>query len=186
MSNFLTRSVRKEVLEIIESKYQILDVIHFFDHDYYPESFMYPISKYKNYEFKDFERILVLHHDTDYHPSMNSIGNSMFNFISCCREDHFSMMNIIFLTSHYGLSEGIKNYYGSDPYLKDLKIIETSQWFHYPSARVISEAKQENSEITHLYSCLNGIQRRHRLFTLSALAQRGLIEKGMLSYHFGN
>jgi hypothetical protein len=179
--------VSTDVLDIIQEKYNVIDIIDFVDYDFYPEKLATVLEKYHSAEFSVNDRIVVLHHDTDYYPDLNSTGNTIYNFFRLCANFNIPTYFILFITNHYHIDEEIKTIEKNVCNTNNISVIYTAQWYDFPSDEDIKEASSLNNnniDFQLLYSCLNGQQREHRLFTLCMLMEHGLLDQGIISYHF--
>lgn len=177
-------NIKSAVIDILCEKYEVVDFIDMFDHDIYPESMAAVLKKYQVHMLRPYQRIVVLHHDTDFYHSFDTPGNNIYNFFSICAEYQVPLPNVIFLTNHYGIETEIKKCSMDLCGFGDVKVVYTSQWFDFPDATDYPESPNFEFDLTHTYTCLNGQQRAHRVLTLSMLSENGLLEDGIISYHF--
>ena len=175
----------QEVVNIITEKYNILDFIDLVDF-MDPEKLSSALEKYNSHEFLHNERLVILHHDTDYYELINTTGYHVYNFFRLCANFDISLNHILFVTNHYGIKDEIRNVEKNICNSSDVKVIYTAQWYDFPGYEDIESAKKYHNMYTPqvLYSCLNGQIRMHRLLLLSLLNEKHLLEKGMISYHF--
>lgn len=178
--------LHQDVFDVICNKYCVLKVVALVDYDLDPESLASILVKYCSYNFDSDEKIIVLHHDTDYYASTSAVGNTVYNFFRLCANFDIALDNIIFLTNHYGIKEEIKKVAASVCNSDKISVIYTSLWYDFPT---VAETQKKNflcepEKICKLYSCLNGKQRMHRLLTLCLLEDAGLRDQGIISYHF--
>jgi hypothetical protein len=180
-------TVSHEVIDIIKKKYNIIGIIDLVEY-INPDELALELMKYKSYSFSPDEILVVLHHDTDYYESLSSLGHLMYNFLKLCADFDIALNYILFLTNHYGIESEIRNNEESICNSSGLKIVYTSQWYDFPEFKDIRNLDQDYSKnnLDFLYSCLNGVAREHRLFLLSLLKEKNLLNKGMISFHFKN
>jgi len=179
--------LHEEAVDIINQKYNVLDfidLVEFLD----PEDLAARLMQYASREFLSNERLVVLHHDTDYYESLNSTGYNIYNFFRLCANYDISLNHVLFITNHYGIKSEIKNVEKQICNSSSTTVVYTSQWYDFPKWEHIENAKEQHNtqEISMLYSCLNGQARVHRLLVLSLLREKDLLDKGMVSYHFKN
>jgi hypothetical protein len=179
--------LHNDVVEIICNKYSVLVFVNLVDYDLDPESLASLLEKYHSHSFSSNEKIVVLHHDTDYYVSTNAVGNTVYNFFRLCANFDISLDNIIFLTNHYGIDEEIKKVSMNICNSSNVSVIYTSLWYDFPTvAETLDKSFLfEPEKICKLYSCLNGQQRMHRMLTLCMLEHADLLDQGIISYHFG-
>jgi hypothetical protein len=174
-----------EVLEIIKSKYQLMAIISIVDYDTRLQELVDILRNFENAEFENHQRILILHHDTDYYPELHNIGNSIYNLFKIFADFNIPCDKVIFLTNHYGIKDEIiraNNLITNDA---DPLIVYTSLWYDFPELSTLTDSpKIDYHPVTQLYHCLNGKQRMHRVFLLCSLTHSGLLEQGIVSYHF--
>lgn len=182
IKNFLP--IKNSVLGVIKEKYQIVDLIDLAECDMNPEDMAATFSKYVNSQFSDTQRVVVLCHETDYYPELTAVGNTVFNFLRICSNYNISLDHIIFLTNHYGIKEEIIRYSEIICNSPPPNVIYTSQWFSFPDITDLTD-RHRPFNYKYLYCCLNGCQRQHRIMTLCMLQEHGLLDRGLLSYHFG-
>jgi hypothetical protein len=175
--------VNQEILDLIKQKYQIVNIIDLFDYDLDIESMADVLALYFNAEFTHSERLVVLHHDVDFYPSGNAVGNTIYNFLRLCSNYMISLDHIIVLTNHYGIESEIKSAASQICNDDSINVIYTSQWYDFPSAPQNNDLP-DNIDITNLYCCLNGLKRQHRVMTLCMLKEYNLLNNGIVSYHF--
>lgn len=181
--------LNKEICELIDEKYNVLEYIQLVrgvDVNY----LINILTKYHSYEFASNERIVILHHDTDYYSNLclstELVGNSVYNFFRLCANFNISLGNLLFVTNHYDIEKEMqtlaKNICNSD----SVTVIQTSQWTDYPSNKILNQAalSTDQCDIDSLYVCLNHRQRFHRLLTLCMLAEYNLLDQGIITYHF--
>lgn len=175
--------INQEVIDIVNSRYEILDIIDLLKYDYQLDKLDQLLSKYNNYIFSKNQRILILHHDTDYYTTTTAIGFTIFNLFVllnryCLAQEHFIMF-----TNHYGIKDEIAYISRQICYADPLKVIYTSQWYDYPKINS-SNTISYKTTTKNLFCCLNGINRAHRLLTLCYLKKYNLLNLGMVSYYF--
>lgn len=175
--------VKQLVLDLIEQKYSIVEIIDLLDYDFELDALATTLHKFKNYKFENNQRIVVLHHDTDYYPSGESVGNTVYNFFRLCSNFEIPLDKILILTNHYGIEKEIKKISKSMCNTQSPKVICTSQWFDFPNIDD-NNTKSSDHNVEYLYCCLNGYRRQHRIMTLCFLEHYKLINKGIVSYHF--
>ena len=177
--------LNKEVQELIHKKYNVLEYIDLV-HGINVEYFINILSKYHSYKFTANERIVILHHDTDYYPSLTSVGNATYNFFRLCANFNISLDHLLFVTNHYNIKKEIQTLAKNICNSNNINVIYTSQWFDFPSDEDINQAKPSVNQynIDSLYICLNNQQRLHRLLTLCMLVEYDLIDHGVITYHF--
>lgn len=174
-------NIKQEVLDIIEKKYKILQLVDFVYYDYRMDELDHLLAQYKNYSFSPNEKLIFLHHDTDYYNNVNSIGNIIYNLFSILNTNSIAQESCIFVTNHFGIKKEIETVSKLKGNHTPMKVIYTVLWYDYPDT---IETSIKFKDLSSLYCCLNGVQRSHRIYTLCCLQKNNLIDKGMVSYHF--
>lgn len=179
--------LKKEIVNIICKKYNVLEFIDLIQYDIDPENLADVLEKYYFFSFSPGEKIIILHHDTDYYSSITAVGNTIYNFFRLCANFDIDLSNIIIVTNHYGIEHEIASTARSICNSNGIKVIYTSQWYDFPSYQDINQSTIDyNTDVVSLYTCLNNQQRMHRLLTLCMLKEYDLLDKGIVSYHFKN
>lgn len=177
------------ILELIKSKYQLVTNISLLEHDANWEGLIDILYKLRDTVFDVDQRILIELHDTDYYPNTKGgIGNNIHNLFKLFSTFNIPCDKIIFLVTQFGIDKEI--ILASKTIANDAPptVIYTPFWEDsVPSSDIIEELPEiENLSISHLYHCLNGKQRNHRLYMLCALKEENLVDRGVVSYHFGS
>ena len=181
------QAVKQSIIDLIEGKYQIVKIINLVKYDTNPELLSCVFFEYYNVEFAHNQRLVILHHDTDFYPSLTSVGNTIYNVLRLCANYMIPLEKIILLTNHYGIEDEIKNTAKQICNADSVTVIYTSQWYDFPNQSEINAiVPLDTLDYDYLYCCLNGQQRQHRLMTLCMLQEHNLTEVGAISYHFKN
>jgi hypothetical protein len=176
--------IHKSVLDLIKQHYHVVDMIDLWDYDSEPSKLQEILGKYSNKHFDHTQRLIVLYHETDYFPKFGIIGNNMYNFLKICAALSIPMEKVMILTNHYGIENLIKNAVRDICNEDSIQVICTSLWYDCPET-VEQSATMPPENLTHLFCCLNGCSRSHRIMTLCMLNEYGLLDRGLISYHFG-
>lgn len=181
------KTFKSEAFDIVRQQYTVLEFIDLIDYDLDPEQLAAKLAEYASYEFDSDDRLVILHHDNDYYTSVDAVGNLVYNFFRLCANFDIALDNILILTNHYGIDTEIKTVAAHICNSSAVSVVYTAHWFDFPSFDDLDQALQLKSDQapTHLYTCLNGQERMHRLLTLCMLAEADLLEQGIISYHFG-
>lgn len=177
--------LNSQALDIIKSKYQLVCTVNLVDYDTRWKDLIKILYKFRNATFEHNQRILILHHDTDYYCEKHSIGNSIYNLFKIFAAFNIPCDKIIFLTNHYGIKKEIVHVAKLIANDVPPTVIYTSLWYDFPYEGTINTAPGiEPDPVTQLFHCLNGKQRMHRIFLLCDLKESGLLDQGIISYHF--
>lgn len=176
--------VQPEVLELISECYNIRHVVDFLDIDLDLALFRQVMHDVAVTEYQHTDRTVVLLHDTDYCESQSLHGHSVYNFFKLAAAFAVPLERVIFLTNHHGITAEITRLStmicNSDPPL----VIETVLWYDFPTAQRLEAPQPVCAAPQKLFVCPNNKHRRHRMFLLTCLADRGLLSQGAVSYHF--
>ena len=178
--------INQDVFSIIKKRFNILSIIDSF---YYIDNFEKlenQIKEFNNTNFKKNDRILIFYQDTGYYIDL-IYGTSVFfnNLYTLLIKYNIPSEFLIIFTNHYGIKKEI-NILNKKMNYSINKIIETSLWFDFPSLKQIDKIRSESLcfENNFLYTCLNGMQRAHRNYTLCQLKEKNLLDLGIVSYRF--
>lgn len=178
-------AIKNTIIDSIKEKYNIVDILDLVEYDLDLKSMATKLYQYHNAIFSNDQRLIILHHDTDFYPSLNIVGNTIYNFLRLCANYQIPLDKIIFLTNHYGIEDEIKSAAVEICNDDSIYVIYTSQWADFPDIYNLQYNLQD-SPIQFLYCCINGQRRQHRVMTLSMLQEHQLIDTGLVSYYFGN
>jgi hypothetical protein len=180
-------ALKKEVLDIINSQFEVLETIDLFDYDFQLDKLEELLSQYLSYNFKHNQRIILLHNDTDYYVSAKTAGFTLYNLFLLLRKLKIPTEFLILFTNHHGIHQEITMLADQICNSSAIKTIYTELWAHFPNPKDIPPLNiYPNNSIDYLFSCLNGCNRIHRLLTLCYLKEYNLLSKGMISYHFNS
>jgi len=179
MMNF--SKLYRGVVENFPSNLDIVGVCDVLEHDASWKSLYQCFVPFRSYVFAPNQRFLILHHDTDYYPSVSSCGNSIYNIIKIIAELDISTDHIIILSASLGTLKTEVEYQCKINNLSGIQTIDFSLWYTWP---VDADAKViEQLDKTYLFSCLNGVARTHRKTLLALLYQQDLIDHGIVSWN---
>ena len=175
--------IRREVIELVEEKYKILDIVDFaWDLSDIEDI----ILGYKDHHFTPDQRILVVHHDSDYYENTNSNGYMLYNFLQIVNEYQIPTEFLILITNHYGIKKEVEELCSSIFNLSPLLTIETPLFADIVDDEQFSNTTVKLQKPETLFCCLNGLARTHRVLTLCYLKEKNLLSNGIISYHFKN
>lgn len=174
-------TINQEVINIVSARYEILDIIDLYQYDYQIDRVDELLSKYKNHTFSKTQRILILHHDTDYYINNTLPGFTLYNLCFLLAKNQIPHEFLIMFTNHYGIEAEVSQLSAQLCNSKPFNVIYTALWIDYPSNVSVSST---TFAIENLFCVLNGIGRSHRILTLCYLKEHNLLDKGAISYHF--
>jgi hypothetical protein len=174
-------SIKQEVLDIVNDRYTVLDIIDLIQYDSQLEKLDELLLRYTNHIFSFDERILIFHHDTDYYTSVESTGFTLYNLCVLLKKHRIPHEFLIMFTNHYGIEKEVAHLSEQICNSPPFKVICTSQWYDYSNQQVSNNSVPV---IENLFCCLNGVNRAHRVLTLCYLKEQDLLSQGTISYHF--
>jgi hypothetical protein len=174
-------SIKQEVLDIVKDRYKVLEIIDSIRYNDQLEKVDQLLSKYINHTFSSDERILILHHDTDYYISVESTGFTLYNLCMLLKKNQIPHEFLIMFTNHYGIEKEVAHLSEQVCNSSPFKVVCTSQWYDYSDQQISNNSVPV---IENLFCCLNGVNREHRLLTLCYLKEHDLLSQGTISYHF--
>lgn len=175
--------LKKEVLDIVKSRYEILDSVDLLAFDSQLDALDSVLSQYANYKFDIQQRIIILHNDTDYYTSLQSSGFTLYNLFLLIKKYNIPTEALIIFTNHHGIHNEITKLASQICHSTSIKVVYTELWGDYPDDKCIPLAEKDY-KVNNVFCCLNGVSRSHRILTLCYLQEYNLLSKGMVSYHF--
>ena len=177
--------LQQEISELINNRYDVLETINLVEYDCDINQLVILLRQYQDFVFESNQRIVILHHDTDYYQNSGvPEGNTMFNLFTLLSNFNIACEKILFVTNHYGIEIEIeylvKHIFNSTT----PQILYTSLWYDFPKLVDITETKTVTNKINSIFCCLNGIERQHRVLTLCYLKAYDLLRHGVISYFF--
>jgi len=179
-------TLRESAVEVINDSIEVVEYLDLMYSDYDLNGLINFFKKYQDFEFTHKQRLVILHHDLDYYPSWDSVGNTIFNIIQIVAEFDISTDHIVILNSNFGgkYADDV-NYLCEIENLNPIQVVDTSLWYDYPPMRKI-----RNIDITpnkkNLFCFLNGVGRSNRKTMYAWLAEYNLLEQGNISWHADN
>lgn len=176
--------IKQQVLDLISSKYQILDIIDLVNYDENRatlDQLEQTLAKYCQFQFDSTQRILIFHHDTDYYISNQVSGFMLHNLFVLLDRYKLPQEFFILFTNHYGIEDEVKKLSYEICNSTSMKVIYTALWYDFPTT---FNYDIQHFPIKKLFCCLNGVSRIHRLYTLCCMQENNLLGAGIISYHF--
>lgn len=179
--------LHEEVVNLLNQHYDVLEIINLIKYDCDLDALIKLLHQYREHVFEPRQRIIILHHDTDYYQTVHGEvqGNSMFNLFTLFSSFDIACEKIVFVTNNYGIQTELDRLARDICNSSSPLVIYTALWYDFPrTTNLIESNTPEPSDIKHVYCCLNRAQRQHRVITLCYLQELGLIPHGMISYLF--
>jgi hypothetical protein len=179
----MSKAIHQKVIDLINEKYKILEILNLGYYDCRLAELNQTLQKYQNHVFSPDERIIILHHDTDYYHSNQCVGNNMYNIFHMLAHYDIPMEFVIMFTNHYSIEKELQHLCQKILNRSTPQVIYTMLFFLFPeNLENLPDPKYQ--EIKNLYCCLNGVERMHRVLTLAYLKEYDLLDQGVISYHF--
>lgn len=188
MSNLISKLLNKNAFNLINNSQNVVDIFDMMAFDYQLDEMYNFFSKYQSYEFKNEDKLVILHHDTDYYHSTKiengNAGNNVYNVIKILAHFNISTYHIVFVTNSVGGKQKIEldhlcNIFNMDP----IKLIEFNLFYYFPDEDCLGS--QLKLQKDYLFSSLNGVPRTHRKTLLCSIIEKDLLKNGMLSWGQG-
>jgi hypothetical protein len=182
----MSQVLQQEAFDLIANRYEILETIELDEYDCDIPKLVNLLNQYQDFVFGVNQRIVILHHDTDYYPSIDGpvVGNTLFNLFTLFGHFNIACEKIVFVTNHYGIQNEINHLAATICNSVAPTAIYTSLWYDFPSVADVPAQARMSDNITSVYCCLNGQQRQHRVLTLCYLQEYNLLKHGAVSYNF--
>ena len=183
-TDHLVGKLRKETIDELESKFNLIDCFDFHYHNYDPPSFYEWCSKWKDHTFAPNDRIIVLNLDSNYYAE-SQISNSNWNFFSCCAHFGLPTQFFIYFTASYAMHKEIFSACHTFNLLTPTVVESIFKPGFTPESTVpLMDIDYSADAVKKHYISLNGLQRSHRILLLCHLAERGLLDKGYITFNF--
>ena len=165
----------------LETKYDIVGELDLMEYGCSVDAMYNKLKSFYKNSYKHNERILIYHYDTDFY--VDKTGTTLYNLLVCLSDIDIPLEFCILLTNHYGIAGEIEN----SPVLnksnsKNLCIFENNYTL-LQSTEQATETDIDIGSIKYPYICLQGSRRYHRLLFSCGLKDRGLLDKGLVSWH---
>lgn len=171
-----------DIVDYCENKYKVLDWYWVSEYDSDLKSLYNYWQKFQGKVFAPNERIMVINHELTYYSNLNDTGLSLYNLFATLH--HFDIpSDFLILLVNYPAEREIKE-------LCDLfslpmpHIVETEHWVDRVRPGITNVPEINIDDIVSPYMCLNGRMRPHRVDMLCMLAEKDLINKGIVTYNF--
>lgn len=175
-----------QVRDHLLSKYKILLEIDFLYLTKDPQEIYRQLLSVHRNSYAPNERIIVYHYDMDFY--LHNRGVYLYNLLQAIRSLQMSPSVFIFLTSHYGISNEIEQYfkdhYYNFDYTNDHMTVWESGYQLLQSTHEPVDTPINIEKIDYPFICLCGQQRSHRVIFLSGLKSLGLLDQGICSWNF--
>jgi hypothetical protein len=168
--------------EKLSTNPDLLEIILLSEYEWRLDDLYHLLKPYQDYIFSANQRVVILHHESDYYPSLCSAGNKIYNFLQIIADLNISTDHIVILSNTIGLGREVAQLCASLN-IAPPQVIDFTLWYVFPEQLPQQYAVNEKQEF--LYTCLNGMNRSHRSTTMALLYKHGLENLGMISYYNG-
>ena len=172
-----------QVMDYINSKYQILETISLDSHCYRMTEVYDQLLPYRSKNFLPNEKIIFYMVDTQFY--LGNTGFTIYNLQLILKNLDISQSAIILITNQDNIKDQVhmlgKSICNDDWPMKVFSSIYI-QCISSPSPEINNSTDDE--KINYPYVTLNGEQRVHRVMLLSMLKEFDLLEKGIATWNF--
>ena len=185
----MSKSLNKNAHVLINKLLNVVDTLDVVKADEHLEEMYNFFSKYQHRVFEEKDRLVILHHDTDYYNSTiignGNIGNTAYNIIKIIAHFNISTYHVLILTNNTGGKQQNEFDYLCDIFnIGKIKTIECNLFYYFPEK--VFEKPALNLQKDYLFSSLNGVSRTHRKTLLCSLLEKNLLENGIVSWGQGS
>ena len=175
------KELNSQVLDIVQEKYNIVDIIELSDFNEDLCAFSDYFQQYQSYTFEQNQRLVVYYQELDYFTDDNSCGFTLYNFLKTCAYFDISTDHIILFTNYYKVEKTVKQISEKLCNNSGPIVIYCNHWWDriddVPQSQIVFCPDK-------LFVCLNGYKKQFRVFTLCALMHARLLDNGLVSYFF--
>lgn len=174
-----------EISSHLNQKYKILGTFNLSTYDKNMFALYEDLREFQSREFSPDEKIVFYHFETDFY--LNGTGFTIYNLQLVLNKLDISQSGCIMLTLAYGIENEVHQQgciICNDSY--PMKIVANS-YVMIVSTPYPDQSIQNNfDQITFPFLCLNGAERSHRVMMLCLLSEYGLLNKGIVTWNFGD
>lgn len=139
------------------------------------------LQQFQGRTFKPRERLIICHHETDYYPSLESCGNTLYNLITMLAYFDISAEHTVIIANDATSCLQTQVNTLCDMYnIGPIKVINFLLWYDYIDTSDCVYQNIHNKK--YLYSFVPGLPRTHRLNLLCLLAEKKLLNCGMVQF----
>jgi hypothetical protein len=182
----LSRELHTEFTDAIKKRFNVLDIIDLYDYDHDLDKLYVKLQQLKKEQYDANERIVFVHFDTDFYLNQTLPGFLILNLHMILSSLDIPFDFTLLITNHYGINNQLstaRSMFASHE-LKNIPCIETNfQQSIVDDGDNIVDIDINETTINKHYSCLNGQDRAHRKFLITALDHKKLLPMGLISYH---
>ena len=174
-----------EIQETLDKKFKVLCYINLSIADLSPAVLDQMLKGFHNYVFKSNEKIIIAHADTQYYLPSCKFSITLYNLHKTLSTYNIPLESILMFTNHYGIEEELKllaNIFNcANPITAFVSFYDT-----VGTVNKVNPISINHNTIDHLFCCINGIQRSHRILLLSMLKHHDLFSLGIITSNFEN
>lgn len=173
-----------EISEHLNQKYQILGTFNLSAYDQNMFALYEDLKGFKSYSFAPNQKIIFYHFETDFY--LNGTGFTVYNLQTILNNLDISQSGCIMLTLAYGIEKEIRQLginICNDTY--PMQVVPNSYVMIVSNPFPDQDIQNNFDKIEYPFMCLNGAERSHRVMLLCLLADCELLNKGIVTWNFG-
>lgn len=174
-----------DVYVVLDKKFNILSYINLASTDFNPTVLDQSLKSFHNYEFKNNEKILIIHIDTQYYLPTCNYSITLYNLHATLHAYNIPTESILMFTNHYGIEKELEILAKIFNFITPIKAF-TSFYDFVGTTKNVNDIDTNHNSIDYLFCCINGVQRSHRTLMLSMLKHYELFEHGLITTNFSN
>lgn len=169
-------TIWEELCEHLTQHYEILFAANLLNYDCRMDTLYRELSKFKGYQFKKNQRIIISFYDTEYYLSDTKIGFTIENLMRILDDLDISKSFCQIFTNHHGLTKNIISRYG------DINIIENN-YCSFLSKKNPAVLSRDVNDIIYHFCFMSHVRRSHRSFIRLWLELNSRKDKTIMSWH---
>lgn len=169
-------TIWEELCENLVQHYEILFAANLLNYDYRMDTLYRELSKFKGYQFKKNQRIIISFYDVEYYLPNTKIGFTIENLMRILDDLDIPKPFCQIFTNHHGLTKNIISRYG------DINIIENN-YCSFLSKNNPAMLSRDVNDIIYHFCFMSHVRRSHRSFIRLWLELNFRKDKTIMSWH---
>jgi len=166
--------------EFIDSSINVLCVINLVKYDQNFDLLIEQLKAIKKDQYTPFDKIVILHNDTEYFYQGNKLGFTMYNLLTCWRDMDIPYHTMVIYTNHSDLGVAIEPFI-VNPHDRPLVITTIVSNASWPVMQKLPSFTIDK-KIIHNAFCLLGAERQHRIKFFQYLLKNNLFDHIKVNY----